>query len=221
MNQSSENMPIIRRFGWLGILASLSVGLGEFLIHFSPTGFEGPSFQWLRNVPDCRISTGHFLVVFGVPFYVFGYWHLYLLLRPGSKRLAEAVLSLGIFAFIIGGMWVSSRAMLAQIVKTGDAGLLAYYDGHYEILVQFLRIIVLALSIAFAWAVWRGGTLYPKWMAFFAPILPLAVVFLSYVFIPALGRFLVPTAMNVAHLALFTASLYAVSGNSKSDASRV
>jgi len=58
-------------------------------------------------------------------------------------------------------------------------------------------------------------------MAFFAPILPLAVVFLSYVFIPALGRFLVPTAMNVAHLALFTASLYAVSGNSKSDASRV
>lgn len=210
MFQSRESINIIRRFGWLGILASLLVGIGEFLIHFSPSGFEDAPFQWLRNVPDYRISTGHFLVVFGVPFYVFGYWHLYLALRPGSKRLAEAVLSLGIFAFIIGGMWVSSRAMLTQIVKTGDAGLLAYYDSHYEILVQFLRIIVLALSIAFAWAVWRGGTLYPKWMAFFAPALPLALVFLSYLAIPAFGRFLVPTAMNVAHLVLFSASLWSL-----------
>jgi hypothetical protein len=210
MNQSTENMHIVRRFGWLGILASLLVGVGEFLIHFSPSGFEGVPFQWLRNVPDDRISVGHFLVVFGVPFYVFGYWHLHLALRPGSKRLAEVVLSLGIFAFIIGGMWVSSRAMLAQIVKTGDAGLLAYYDSHYEILVQFLRIIVLVLSIAFAWAVWRGGTLYPKWMAFFAPVLPLALVFLSYLAIPAFGRFLVPTAMNATHLLLFSASLWSL-----------
>jgi len=71
----------------------------------------------------------------------------------------------------------------------------------------------LALSVAFAWAVLKGDTLYPKWMAFFAPILPLSFVFLSYLLIPAVGRFLVPTAMNVAHLALFTASLCAVSKN--------
>ncbi len=200
----------IRLFGLLGLAASLLVGAGEFLIHFSASGFEGPPFQWLGKVPDSHISVGHFLVVFGVPFYLFGYWHLYRALRPGSKRLAETVLALGVFAFVIGGMWVSSRAMLAQIVKSGDTGLLAYYDSHYEILVQVLRVIVLSISVAFASAVWRGGTLYPRWMVLFAPILPLAVVFLLFLAIPVVGRFLVPTAMNVAHLVLFVASLWSL-----------
>ncbi len=205
-------------FGYLGLLASIVVGIGEFLLHFAPASFDSPIiFGYFLDIPPNTLTLGHFILVPFVPLYIFGYWHLYLALKSGGKNLAGAVLTLGIFAFVIGGMWVSSRAHLGVMVHhlQGAApelqeAIYASYDLHVENLVQVLRVLVLLISVCFIWAILRGGTLYPKWVALFNPILLLAIVFALFFFVRPIGQFLVPTAMNVAHFGLFSASLIAL-----------
>ncbi|HFA50686.1 MAG TPA: hypothetical protein ENJ95_16890 [Bacteroidetes bacterium] len=206
-------------FGYLGLLASVMVGTGEFLIHFAPGGFDAEiPFGYFLKVPESSLTIGHFLLVPFIPLYVFGYWHIYLALKPGNKKLAAAVLSLGIFAFVIGGIWVGSRAHLGVTVQVlQEAGvpeitdkIMASYELHMENLVKLLRVIVLLISVCFVWAIVKGGTLYPKWMAFFNPILLLLIVFALFFFARPIGQYLAPTAMNVAHFGLFTASLIAL-----------
>lgn len=79
-----------------------------------------------------------------------------------------------------------------------------------ETLVQLLRVIVLAISIIFVTAILKGNTLYPKWMAWFNPVLILATVFLLFFLMPSIGNFIAPTAMNVTHVVVFSASLFAL-----------
>ncbi len=209
-------------FGYLGLIASIMVGIGEFMLHFTPEQTD-IAYGYFLSIPESRLTLGHFIVIFFVPLYIFGYWHLYQALKPGNKKLASAVLTLGIFAFVIGGMWIGSRAhfgvMLHSLHEANNPALLeemiSSYELHMENLVQILRVIILSLSICFVWAILKGGTLYPKWMAFFNPILLLVFVFALFFFVHPIGQYLAPTAMNVAHFGLFTASIIALRKNSR------
>ncbi len=209
----------IKLFGWLGLLASIMVGAGEFLVHFNPDGFNSEMpFGYFLGIEPSRFTIGQYLMVTFIPLYIFGYGHLYLALKSGSKNLAKAVLTLGIFAFVIGGIWVGSRAHLGMTIQAlSEANapelqqeIIASYKLHLENLVQILRVLVLLISVSFVWAILKGGTLYPKWMAFFNPILLLIIVFALFIFVRPIGQYLAPTAMNVAHLLLFSASLFAL-----------
>ena len=71
-------------FGYLGLLASIMVGAGEFMIHFAPGGFDtGVPYGYFLSIPPERLTLGHWLLVPFLSFYIFGYWHLYLALKPG------------------------------------------------------------------------------------------------------------------------------------------
>ena len=56
----------IRHFLTLGLIASVIVGIGEYMLHFLPGGPEG-EISMLEKVPLERAGIGHFLVVFGAP----------------------------------------------------------------------------------------------------------------------------------------------------------
>lgn len=203
-------------FGYLGLAATLLVGTGEFLVHFNAAPLNPEvTFSFFAGIPRERMTLGNYLIVPSIGLYIFGYYHLYLALKPGSKRLAAAVMVLGIFAFTIGGVWVGSRAHFGttlQILEGADLSLVraqvvASYETHVEVWVQVLRVLVLGISVCFVWAILKGGTCYPKKMAFFNPIALLALVFFLFFFVPVIGKYLAPTAMNVAHFTLFSASL--------------
>ncbi|MBZ0112060.1 MAG: hypothetical protein K8J08_06345 [Thermoanaerobaculia bacterium] len=205
--------------GVIGVLASLVVGAGEFLVHFAGNAIHSPvAYSFFHSVPAARLPMGHFLLVAGLPLYVIGYMHLFLALAPGSRRLASAVFVIGIYSFMIGGIWVGSRAFLGSLIQLLDGQIettlmqqiLASYEQLIESLVQVLRVLVLANSTLIVYTILRTRTLYPRWMAFFNPIFLLVLVFLSYFLLPTIGDFLVPTAMNVAHLVMFSISLVAL-----------
>ena len=206
--------------GFIGLLASLIVGTGEFLVHYSSGGYSSEvSFGFFNFVPESRLAVGHYLIILGLPLYLIGYIHIFLALQTGSRKLATAVFVLGVFAFMIGGVWVGSRGFLGSVVHTlqGQENKILYdeivgnYNFYMENLVQILRVLVLLLSGTFVFAILKYKTLYPKWMAAFNPFLILAIVFLLFLFVPAIGNFLIPTAMNVAHFVLFSVSLFALS----------
>lgn len=198
-----------------GVLATLgvfAVGVGEFALHFSASGYEGAAeFRFLLHVPGWRLTFGHFLGVLCAPLYFLGYWHVYKALRPAARPARLALLGAAIYTFGIANVWLGSRAGLARLVQAQAegvapeqfAGLLDAYNLYSESLIQVVRVGVLLISGLFVALVARGRTSYPRWMAAANPILLLALVFASYFALPAVGGYLVPTAMNVAHVLFF------------------
>ena len=215
-NTTQPDQKLWRNLGILGLIGAIVVGIGEFTVHFNPAGFGGEEFSFFSGVSDTSLKVGHFLIVGFLPLYIFGYLHLYLGMRSGSEKLARALLFFGVFAFMIGGVWVGSRAFLGSLQHLLDTpstseiwkGVVERYDFYLEILVQALRVLVLAISACFIAVVVRGNTIYPRWFAACAPIIPLVLIFISFFTIPPIGKYLLPAAMNVAHTLVFALSLF-------------
>ena len=205
--------------GYLGLLAAILVGLGEYFLHYSSNVLEhGKNYEFFKFVPAGNLTTGHFLAVIGLPFYFAGYLHIYRMLRSGSENLARAVLAIGFVAFAVGGIWIGSRVTIGTLMQQQSnlspetfQILADTYTSHHEVLVKALRIIVALLSVVFVVAILRSGTYYRKWMAFFNPIVILLLTFTTIFIAPFIGKHLAPIAMNVTHFILFSVSLYQLS----------
>lgn len=204
--------------GALGALGALLVGSGEFMMQFSPVGgYEAADYGYFAQVPMWRLSAGHFLGALAAPLYLAGYVHVYLAMRPAPAWLRNTVLLLGIYGFVIGAVWLGSRVYLGLIVQAQAGGLdaaalLAQAAAHNEPLIAVVRVAIGLASLLFVGAVLGRRTLYPRWMAVFSPLALLAAVFASYALFPAIGIYLLPTAMNVAHFTFFVLSLLVLAG---------
>ncbi len=202
--------------GYLGIFASILVGAGEYLLHYSASILgHSDNYGFFSYVPLEHLTLGHFLTIIGLPFYFAGYLHIYQMLRPGNEIFARTVLAMGFVAFSIGGVWIGSRASIGNIVHLREAldplvyqKLLDHYTDHMEILVKALRAVITVLSIVFIATILKGGTFYRKWMAFFSPIAILVVLVFIGNYLPSLGKHLLPILMNITHFILFWLSLY-------------
>ena len=132
----------------IGLIASIVVGIGEYMLHYLPTG-PGGEISMLQDVPLGRASTGHFFVVFGAPLYFAGYYGLKKIFTPTSTLLAGLLFIAGVLSFSIGGVWVSSRYFAAEVLQrsvgTADhAFYMQSYEEHYQVLVWALRNILSA-----------------------------------------------------------------------------
>ncbi len=209
-------MKLTKTLGYLGLLASILVGLGEYFLHYSSNILDfAADYEFFKFVPMENLTKGHFLAVIGLPFYFAGYIHIYRMLKSGNETLARIVLGVGFIAFAVGGIWIGSRASIGNIVHLKDTmsaanyqNLLDHYTNHMEILVKILRIVIATLSVVFAIAILKGGTYYKKWMALFNPIVILLLLVLIGKLIPSIGKHMLPILMNVTHFILFGLSLY-------------
>ena len=207
-------MKLTKTLGFLGLLASILVGLGEYFLHYSSNILDfATDYEFFKFVPLENLTTGHFLAVIGLPLYFAGYIHIYRMLKSGNETLARIVLSIGFIAFAIGGIWIGSRASIGNIVHlketmsaTNYQNLLDHYTNHMEILVKILRIVIATVSVVFAIAILKGGTYYKKWMAIFNPIVILLILVLIGKLVPTIGKHTLPILMNVTHFILFTSS---------------
>lgn len=197
----------------LGILGSILVGIGEYLLHFLPGGPEG-EVSMLEHVPIARASKGHFWAIIGVPLYFTGYYGLKEFFKKNSSStLAYVLYALGNLAFIVGGIWISSRYFGAEVLQRSQgtpdhAFYLQSYEDHYQILVWALRIVVAALSIVYVILILKNHTNLPKWLAIFNPIVLLTIVISSLVWFKPLGVHIAPIAMNVTHFIFFGIMLW-------------
>jgi len=212
-----------RTLGYLGLIASILVGLGEYLLHFSDAILgHAKDYEFFNYVSIENMTLGHFMAVIGLPFYFAGYLHVYRMLRSGNETLARTVLAIGFVAFAVGGIWIGSRASIGNIVQLKEMidvptyqKLLNHYTDHMEILVQALRIVIAVLSVVFAITILKGGTYYKKWMALCNPItILLLLVFIGQA-IPSIGKHALPILMNITHFILFSLSLYQLNQRSK------
>ncbi len=191
----------------LGLLGSIIVGIGEYLLHFSPLGPEG-EIAMLLNVPIERAQVGHFFAVFGVPFYFCGYYGMFKLFKKTSLVYSKLLLTFGITSFTVGGFWITSRYFAAVVLqKTQNTDLYDYfllqYDQNYQVLVWALRVFVLLLSLFYVLCIIKSKTI-PKWAAIFNPIIILAITLSTLAWAKPIGIHVAPIAMNTAHFLIFS-----------------
>lgn len=73
-------------------------------------------------------------------------------------------------------------------------------------LLQVVRFQVLATSAILAVTIFRGQGYYPRWLALFNPFVLILLTFSTLLFMPKIGKYFVPEALNVAHFIFFTLS---------------
>ena len=189
-----------------GLLGTVVVGAGEYLLHFSPAGPEG-EITMLLNVPLERARAGHFLAICGVPLYFLGYYGILKVFEKSSQLYAKVLFLLGIASFTVGGFWITSRYYAAVVLqKTQGTELyeyfLAQYDHNYQVLVWALRVLVLLLSTFYILCILNSKTV-PNWAAIFNPIVLLILTLSTLAWARPLGIHIAPIAMNTAHFLMF------------------
>jgi len=199
--------PITKLLLISGLLGSIVVGIGEYLLHFVPNGPDG-EISMLFDVPLKRASLGHFIAVAGIPLYFSGYYGLKEFFKKTHKSLSVLLLIAGVLSFIIGGIWVASRYFAAEVFQR-SAGTpdfefyLNSYEDHIQILVWVLRIMVAAVSVIYVILVIKNKEGMPKWLAIFNPIVVLGLVISSLFWAKPIGVHIAPIAMNVTHFIFY------------------
>ena len=198
--------------GALGLIASVLVGIGEYLLHYDALAcFSESGYDFMQDIPASRSTLGHFFGVFGATLYPIGCYHIYLMLRSANEKVAFAAFVIGSFGFIVGAVWIGSRASIAALsqlpITPEITNLISLYEVRYETLLQVTRITTLVISIIFIWLTLTGKSSYRRWMAIFSPIALIIASFIVYAIAPALGKHLMSIALNVAFFVFFTLSL--------------
>ena len=210
MKSQSEK---ITQAGFVGLIAAVLVGTGEFLLHFDILGrfAEGGGYAFMQGISAERSTIGHFIGVLGAPLYIIGFWHVMKMLEPANRlvsRIAFAVMSYGI---IIGAVWIGSRANISMLVNDGSIAdahaFISLYELRYENLLQVTRIAALIFSVLYIYLILTGLSYYPRWMALFNPVLLILVSFGIWMLAPAIGVYMMPIALNIAFAVLFLLSI--------------
>lgn len=204
----------IKQSWYIWLLATIVVGIWEFLLHYSPWVLEiNDSFAFLAAVPLENMLVGHFFVLVWIPMYFVGYYHFYKMLQSGGEKISKVFFMISIIAFLCGGIWIASRAFIGHVIQAGDILSLEMFEYvkslylfYFESLLNVLRYLLFVISGLWIYLVATGKTLYPKWMMLANPIVLLLLVFTS-IAVPSIGKYMVPIALNIAHFVLFSLSL--------------
>ena len=195
----------------LGLLGAVLVGTGEFMLHFDPLARFGEGYAFMADVSDARLTAGHFFAMAGIPLYFVGCWHIFQMLKPAGEKLAFAAFLIGAFGFVMGAVWIGSRASIASLQHypelIANTELVQLYETRYETLLQVVRLTVLTMSGIILFMTFKGGTRFPKWMGVANPFVLILCSFLLYLIAPAIGKFAMPIAMNVAFAVFYSCSL--------------
>lgn len=198
--------------GYIGLVAAVLVGTGEFLLHFDPLARYADDYVFFEAVSESRATLGHFIGVLGAPLYLFGVWHVTKMLQPASKLWSSVAFLVMSYGFIVGAVWIGSRASAAALVAISQdpaaAGLLSLYDLRYETLLTVIRITALVFSLIYISLILTGRTAYPRWMAVFNPVVLILANFLAFLLVPDVGKYLMPIALNVSFFIIFALSVY-------------
>lgn len=202
--------------GFLGLMAAILTGTGEFLLHYDPLArFSETDYEFMLAASDERQTMGHFICVLGAPLYVVGCWHIYLMLKPAGQKLAFTAFVLGAYGFMVGSDWISSRASIGALIHFQQTGvnvdsLITLYQLRYENLLTIIRVTTLAMSLIFIGLVLTGRSHYQRWHAIFNPVILLVGSFVIYVYVPEIGKYIMPIALNVAFGIFFIISMIQV-----------
>ena len=205
--------PFLRLTGAIGIFAATLMFAADCIfMDASSSGMEFGSI-WLSRLiesPNWRLTLGGIGGPIAACFFVIGFSHVYMALRPGGTFLAFLCAAGFSSGYIILGAWHSVGPMLAFIHRLQrDAGAQEVIDsGVYMQNLGLVGVVPIVCSlILLPILILSRTSLYPKWFAIVNPGLINAVVMFLFAFVPApLGGFLVIGSGSLSFLLFFICS---------------
>lgn len=220
-----EDLKIIRLTGAAGILAALIGFVAEMLLYggfYSGAEYYEISRKIMSEIPVTRLMIGGALGPIEAIFYIVGFRHIYLALKPGSVRLAQMVFAAFSAMMIVGGGAFHSAFVYTGLITRAQNAvqmvdvavlntLLAQSFSYIRFLYQITFAFGLLGTVGFVWAVLFHKTLYPRWMILFTPTLLILVVQPLARHIPApLGGIVLGGSVSLCFLLFFCLSTYAL-----------
>jgi len=219
----------IRLCGWAGVLAAVIGFVAEMLLYggfYGGAEYYRVSRQIMSEIPLSRLIWGGALGPIEAIFYLIGFWHIYLALKPGSQRLAQIVFAAFSAMMIVGGAFHSAfvyTGLITRALNTVQAvdlpvlkTLLSQSDTYIRLLYRVTFAFGLTGTLAFVWAVWFKKTLYPRWLVFFTPTLLILLVQPLARYIPApLGGIVLGGSVSLCFLLFFSLSVFLLRGKGK------
>jgi len=177
--------------GLLGMLAALVTGMGEFFLLYAPELNHGPknNFANFLHPSEADLHRGYYLGALGAPFYIAGYWHIVWLLSNAYQGLLVQAIAAN-----TGEAAAALTAVQNKVEHMSDP------------LLQVIRFQVMIMSVLLAICIFKFQTYYPRWMALLTPFVLILLTFSTLLFMPAIGKYFVPEALNVAHFIFFSLS---------------
>ncbi len=165
-----------------------------------------------------RLMLGGVLGPIEAAFYIVGFWHIFLALKPAGKIPAYLTFGALSWSVIVGaGAYHSSFVFKGLLLRAKHAAvhpqaawfqsLFADSSRYTHLLYTVMFVLGLAATFVFLFAVLRGRTHYPRWMVLFIPTLwvLLLPILASHVPPPA-GGMLLGGSVNLSFLLYFCVS---------------
>ncbi len=212
---------LLRLTGLIGVLAALMGFIADWLLY---GGFYGGaeffiiSRKIMSAISNTRLMAGGLLGPIEAAFYIIGFGHIYLALRPGGKTLAaitfgglswSVIVGAGAYhsAFVFKGLLLRTQNAMADPRPDWFQALLNDAAQYMHLLYNVMFILGLAATFTFLFLILFRKTLYPKWMVLFVPTLWILVLPQIAENIPApVGGMLLGGSMNLSFLIYFVIS---------------
>jgi hypothetical protein len=209
----------LRLLGIAAIVGAIGSAMAEETLFYLPgQGIEFDEYTLLQNVSHFRLALGHYLGIFVFPLQLFGFWQIYQALKPAGKWFSLPVFLLASYSWICcialyGSFAYMSTSLQVQQTLTGEAQdtlirAIELLKSYHEPMFFVFFILCFATWLWYSIAIAFRDTLYPKWMAFFNPILLCIIVLSAGNYIPTLGRFIGAAFYNLAMILFFTISTW-------------
>lgn len=128
-------MKLTKTLGYLGLVALLFVGLGEYSLHYSPEILGNyDNYGVFKFVSLDNLTTGHFLTVIGLLLYFVIYIHIYRILKSENESLAKIVVAIHFVTSTIDYIWKRSYISTGNIVHLRnniDITFFQIFPNHY------------------------------------------------------------------------------------------
>lgn len=200
-----------RRDLGLAFAGACAASLGDLGLLWA--GWAGSGRFGMAAPPAGTLVVGHYLGVLGIPLYVLGYRALGAGIADAAPGAARAIVVLGAVGSVVGAVVHGVTAVLAHVgartgVPVSPDALATLPEAVFLLPLWLLVGVALAIgSVAFAVAVARGGTRFPRAVALANPLdIALAIVVASLPF-PRVAAFAIPAAPNLAHVVVFGVAL--------------
>ena len=217
--QKTSKANIVLALGLVGIIGVLLTIVSDFILIGRPNSastFLKLGTESMADIAQWRITLGAFIGIVVLPFQIAGLISVYHGLRPSGRVMPIIVVITNAHALIMGVAFHISYAFIGSgwklYYESGPGNkitteIVARFDFYWKIIVIIMFTELLFSSIIYILLIFKGHTLYPKWMASLNPLCILLFIFPIIYILPApFGGFIAPACFNITTMMFFIIS---------------
>jgi len=215
-----DDLKILRLTGLAGVAGALLMFSGDMFLYggfYGGAEFREISRRIMSEIPLLRLMIGGAIGPVAAMLYTIGFWHVYLALKEGGKKIAKIVFSGFVSMIIIGGAYHSGFVNIGLVLRAKNSvnetdlkiikTLFIQVLDYLHLLYNISFVFGLVGTILFLYLILFKKTKYPKWIILLTPTLLLLTSHIA-TYLPApVGGIIYGGYINLSFLLFFCVSI--------------